>query len=292
MKLEYECLPCALNTFVRMIESSELSDIEKSQAIRSYLYTLSDEDFSQPPPELGGKLHQKIREIMKDPDPYKEAKDHYNRLMMEKYDELAEFINTSRNKFKTALKLSLVANVIDFATQDNIDIRNIFFKALDIKISIDNSNALLSEIKKSNTILYIGDNAGEIILDKLLLKTIYDNYNNNLYFAVRGAPTINDITREDAEFANIDEVAAIIDTGNDYPGILLNACSDEFIEIFNKADIIISKGQGNFESLTAAYKNIYFLLMVKCNPVARFLDAQKGSFVVAKRELLKEKQLA
>jgi uncharacterized protein with ATP-grasp and redox domains len=130
----------------------------------------------------------------------------------------------------------------------------------------------------AKNILYLGDNAGEIVMDKLFLETIK---HQNVYYAVRGMPVINDVTIEDAKYVGIDKFAKIISNGYDSPSTILDKCSEEFINIYNKADLIISKGQGNLEGLiNVKNEKIFFLLMVKCGVIGDELGVKKGDFVV------------
>jgi uncharacterized protein with ATP-grasp and redox domains len=144
-------------------------------------------------------------------------------------------------------------------------------------LAIDDSKFLKEDLNKASSLLYIGDNCGEIILDKLFLETI--NFPNT-YFAVRSGPVINDATIEDAVMVGIDKIAKVISTGDDAPGVALDSCSDEFKEIFQKSDVIISKGQGNLEGLIDVDQNIYFLLVTKCDLVGNLVGTAKGDFVV------------
>ena len=147
------------------------------------------------------------------------------------------------------------------------------------KPAIDHSAILFKELEKASSVLYLGDNAGEIVLDKLFIETIK---HPNLYFAVRGSNIINDVTIEDAKKAGMTKNAKVVANGYDAPSTLLNRCSLEFREVFNKADIIISKGQGNLEGLTdVTNKKILFLLMVKCNVIAEMIGIHEKNTVVA-----------
>ena len=152
---------------------------------------------------------------------------------------------------------------------------------------MNHSIELKQAIAKADTVLYLGDNSGEIVFDKLFVETMM---HPNLWFAVRGAPVINDVTIDDARYVGMDQVAEVISNGYDAPSTLPEHCSLEFQKLFNQADVIISKGQGNLEGLLEypTDKEIYFLLMVKCDVIADILGVQKGSFVACNRKLLKK----
>jgi uncharacterized protein with ATP-grasp and redox domains len=135
-------------------------------------------------------------------------------------------------------------------------------------------------LNKAKKILYIADNAGETVLDKLLIEQI----KKPVKYAVRSKPIINDATIEDANDAGIDEIAEIVSSGCDAPGTILDLCSDEFRKIYENADLIISKGQGNYETLSGQTRPIFFLLKVKCPVIARDIDIKTGSIILIKNK--------
>ena len=144
-------------------------------------------------------------------------------------------------------------------------------------MAIDDSPRLRKELRDASTVLYVGDNCGEIVLDKLFIETID---HPNIYFAVRGKPVINDITVEDAEKVGMDRVAKIVTTGDDAPGAVWETASEDFKELFLSSDVVISKGQGNLEGLIDVRHNIYFLLVTKCDLIANRVGAKTGDFIV------------
>jgi len=146
------------------------------------------------------------------------------------------------------------------------------------EFTTDHSTELKRKLEKAKTVLYLGDNAGEIVFDKLFIGTIN---HPDLTYVVRGAPIINDVTMEDADYVGMKDIAKVITSGYDAPSTIVNKSSEQFREYFDKADIIISKGQGNLEGLLPLNdKRIFFLLMVKCDVIAELLNVKKDSFVV------------
>jgi hypothetical protein len=201
------------------------------------------------------------------------------------YPGFKKMVFDSGNSFETAMRLAIAGNIIDYGVSDHFDLQEALDKVLFSGFAIDHSAELEKAAAKAKTILYLGDNAGEIVFDKLFIETMM---HPNLWFAVRGSPVINDATMEDARYVGMDEVAHVIPNGYDAPSTLLEHCSAEFRELFDRADLIISKGQGNLEGLldNQTEREIYFLLMVKCDVVADVLGVPKGSFVVCNRRLL------
>lgn len=277
----FDCIPCAIGSLINLFKKGFVPLDKQDDTMRSLLGYFSSVNFNQSPPALGQEMHRIIRQVLDNPDPYKEIKSKFNSIMLAYYPMLKEKLTNVTDPFKYALRLAIAGNIIDFGPNNAFDINETLKKAESVELAIDHSAQLYQDIQNANSLLYLGDNAGEIVMDRLFLETIN---HSNVYFAVRGAPIINDITEEDAQQVGIDKVAKIISNGDDAPGTILKYVSDEFKEIFNKADLIIAKGQGNFESLTGCNKDIYFILMAKCNHVANHLGVHKGDFLVLKDE--------
>ncbi len=245
--------------------------------MRALLRYLSTIDFQQSPPQIGQQMHRIIREVLNNPDPYLDIKRQFNQLLLDHYPELKRWVEQASDPFQMALRLSIAGNVIDFGPNQRFDIHQTLERAKSIMLAIDDSEALRRSIAKAHLLLYLGDNAGEIVMDRIFLETID---HPNVYFAVRGAPILNDALKEDAKTVGIDRIAHVITNGDDAPGTILANTSSEFRAIFNQADLIIAKGQGNYEGLCDSHKNIFFLLMTKCEHVAGHLGVKKGDFVV------------
>ncbi len=277
MNIQYECIPCSLNNYVRLIKSGIIPENLQEDILRKLLDFFSQVDYNQSPPELGKVQHRLLREYLQNPDPYREIKLEYNRMMMDRYEDFKKIIDESSNPFDTAVRLAIAGNVIDFGSHHRLNVMETVERVLKAELAKDDSHKLKQEIADADTVLYLGDNAGEIVFDKLFIETMD---HPNVFFAVRGSPIINDITVQDAEMTGIDEYATIISSGDDAPGTLLDSCTPEFINVFNKADVIISKGQGNLEGLIDIDHNIFFLLTVKCRLIAEHLGVDEKEFVV------------
>jgi len=212
---------------------------------------------------------------------YAEEKLKANNILLKKYSYWQTIVNQSENPFSTAAKLSVIGNIIDYGAQsvnDNISDQIEFLYKKDLKI--DMTAELKNEISKAKSVLYLGDNCGEIVFDKLFIETMK---HQNITFVVRGAPVINDVTLEDANQVGMDNICRVISNGFDAPSTLIELCSDEFAAEYNNADLIISKGQGNFEGLMeSTHPNIFFLLIAKCDPIAKLLGVNKNDMVVSK----------
>jgi hypothetical protein len=189
-------------------------------------------------------------------------------------DEAERTISNSRDPFETSLRIALAGNIIDFGPGAELSeevIRGALKQALTQKLSADEVRALQDTIGKVKRILYVGDNAGEIVFDKLFIEQLPTQ---KITYVVRGAPTLNDSTMEDARMVGMDTVVRVITTGVDMPGAALPFCSEEFLDAYENADLVIAKGQGNYEALSDEIKPIFFLLKIKCPIIARDFDDQ------------------
>ena len=278
---DYRCFFCFARAFERLIEKENLTPKEK-KCFASDMFGLFNKvkhDFSIP--MISRELHVLLKQYSNNPDPYQEAKQQSNDLVLGMYPELKKIVFQSENQFETALRLAIAGNIIDYGIGNYFDLQGTIDKVLNSEFATDDSVELKQALFEAKTVLYIGDNCGEIVFDKLFVETIA---HPNLIYAVRGAPVINDATMDDAKYVGIDSVAKIISNGYDAPSTILEHCSDEFMDVFNHADVIISKGQGNLEGLLGkTNKEVYFLLMVKCDVIADVLGVNKGDFVVKKQ---------
>jgi damage-control phosphatase, subfamily I len=278
---DYRCFFCFARAFEKLLEEEKLTVAEKNSFTRgmAMLYSKTQENFSAPC--FSRELHQILKLYSNNPDPYIEVKKQSNDLVLEMYPALKKLLLESENPFETALRLAIAGNIIDFAVGDHYNLEATIQKVLKSGFAIDHSSELRSVLSEAKSVLYLGDNAGEIVFDKLLIETIM---HPNLTYVVRGAPVINDATMDDAIYVGMDSVADVISSGYDAPSTILEKCSEEFQQLFLKADVIISKGQGNLEGLLdKTKKEIFFLLMVKCDVIAEALHVKKGDFVVKRQ---------
>ncbi len=287
MKIKPECAICIVRQVVDACK--EITSNEKLQF--KYIKECFDvikENYGENvvPAWMGTKVHRYLKEISMCPDPYKRLKERANNIAMKYLDFVRQQcnINDDYQRLKKIILATIAGNVIDFgAYSTNVDFEKLILKTLNEDLTIDHSNELLNDLKNPNVkkVLYICDNAGEIIFDRLLIEEI-KKYNKEVVAVVKGKPILNDATMEDAIFAGIDKVARVITTGLDVIGILLEECSEEFKEELKSSDIIIAKGMGNYESLPEYKldKKVYFILKAKCNPVAENLNVKVGDNIV------------
>jgi uncharacterized protein with ATP-grasp and redox domains len=213
-------------------------------------------------------------------DPFREIKKECTKHLLSIYPDLKKKITSAKDPLFTALRLAALGNAIDFGANPDFDLEKDMDTIFDKDFDECEYDLFKESLNKAKKILYIADNAGETVLDKLLMIQI----NKPIKYAVRSKPIINDATIEDAHDAGIDEIAEIVSSGCDAPGTILDLCSDEFRKIYENADLIISKGQGNYETLSGQTRPIFFLLKVKCPVIARDIDIKTGSIILIKNK--------
>jgi hypothetical protein len=223
-------------------------------------------DLELSPPENAVFLYRMIAEITGCSDIFANLKDISNQTALKMLPDLENRISQSADPLRTAALLTIAGNIIDYGSHHDFDIHRTVDECLNKDLAIDDLDKLRADLRQAKKILYLGDNCGELVFDTLLLK----QFNQEVTFAVKEKPVINDALPADAEECGLGSLCRrIITNGTDCPGTPLQNCSNEFKRIFREADLIISKGQGNFETLSDASGPIYFLLMVKCEVVAR-----------------------
>lgn len=277
MALDQRCKECFERNFERLIIRSPLTTAQVSE-FSTFFKHLVNNCAQLSNPEIQRELQTKLVAMNGIADPYQDEKKQSNQLALELYREWKPKVLASDNPYQLALRLALAGNVMDYGANQQFDIQKTIDKALGAIIAIDHSVMLRQRIRKANRVLYLGDNAGEIVFDKLLIETIM---HPNITYVVRGGPAINDATMEDSEATGMDWVADVISNGYDAPSTVLSKSDPEFRSYFDSADLIISKGQGNFEGLMIEKDpRIFFLLMVKCDFISEKIGAPKGSFIV------------
>ncbi len=229
-----------------------------------------------PPPQLSVKMYQTVSEITGNIDPYKSLKLAHIEEANKLFESLKILIQDSKEPLLTAIRLSIAGNVIDLGVKTDFSLEEDIQKILKQDFAIFDYEDFKNDILKARRILYLGDNSGETVFDKLLIETI----DKPITYAVRETPIINDATLKEARLSGLHEVANLISSGCPAPGTILDLCNEEFLDLYNDADLIISKGQGNFEGLSDENRNIYFLLKAKCKVIASHLNVSLGDIVL------------
>jgi len=271
------CSDCLLRNFRRLFATFDIPALEQIDFLIEYSELMAHHNFATTP-EIQRELSHKFTAITGIEDPYAIEKSESNRQAMELYNEWKPKVINSNHPFELALRLSIAGNIMDYGANNSFDIHETIQKVISANFAIDQTLMLKQRISQAKKILYLADNAGEIVFDKLFIETIG---HPDLTIAVKGGVALNDATLNDARESGLEDVAHVISNGFDAPSTILRECSDEFLSLYHTADLIISKGQGNLEGLI--YENdarIFFLLMVKCDVMAEKLKVEKGSFVI------------
>ncbi|MCF8359138.1 MAG: ARMT1-like domain-containing protein [Prolixibacteraceae bacterium] len=274
-----ECYKCHLKTVEKLIEKFAVPR-QIADGIWDEVKSFLVQNREMTNPLLATHIQRIARRHLKMDDLYIQEKQATNALLLKTYEWWKDLISKSPSPVQTAAKLAVIGNIIDYGAHSvPEELESFIEEKLHHPFHIDESENLENDIKKAKNVLYLGDNAGEIVFDKLLIETLK---HPGITFVVRGRPVLNDITLADAEQVGIDKLCKVITNGYDAPSTLVPYCSDEFKQAWDSADLVISKGQGNFEGLMDEKKNIYFLLMAKCNPIAELIGTEKGAMIIKK----------
>ena len=243
---------------------------------------LLESNWKATPPELAHKIHHIVKKITNTQDPYMSVKKESNDLVLKLYPELEKTVKQNRDPQRTAVKLAIAGNIIDFGAKETFDIKNTIKTVLKTPFAIDDYEYFRKEITTAHTLVYLADNSGEIVFDKLLLETILKIGNiQKITFVVKGMPFLNDAMLEDAQDIGLDRIPQIkfFQLGVGFPETGSGKTSPSFLTMLKRSDLVISKGQANYEDL-CNQDYISFLLMVKCPVVARHLNVPVGSTIL------------
>ncbi len=257
-----------------------MKENKKKKILKEVLSYLKDAPDNLPPPYLSRDVYNIISQCTGIEDPYFEIKKESNRMALKLYPKLKAKVKEASDSLFEAVKIAIIGNIIDFGAGHNFSLEDVA-SFENIPIGINHYQFLKEDILFGKTVLYIADNAGEIVFDRILVEELF-SLGKKVFFAVRSKPIINDATIEDALEAGIQEFAEIIDSGSDGPGIILDKVTERFKHLFRDCDVIISKGQGNFETLEDIPRRVYFLLRTKCDVVASILGTRLGDIVILK----------
>ncbi len=276
MKTYLDCIPCFVHQAIRAGQMAT-SDEEKLKEILDrtgeMIKTIS---LQSTPAETGTMVYKIVSEVTGVADPYKKIKEQHIAEAKSIYPELEAMVKQSDDRLLTAIKIAIAGNIIDLGVNHEFDIVSDVKKILQQEFAIFDYDAFKNSLKKAKQVLYLGDNCGESVFDKILIKELH----KPVQYVVRSKPIINDVTTAEAIASGIDEVAEIIESGNQSPGIILNRSNPDFLYHFKRADMVISKGQGNFEGLSECNRQVFFLLKAKCAVIARHIGVKNGSIIL------------
>jgi uncharacterized protein with ATP-grasp and redox domains len=281
MRTHLDCFPCFLRQALDAARMVTQNTGIQRKVLNSVLSILSNVSTQASPPEIAHLVHSRVKSITGNFDPYKAIKKEQNKLALQYENMLSLQIAEMSNPLRGALMLSAAGNAIDLAPDYQVqDIYKRYMEIISKGFAWDDYESFLEKLAQCKSLLFLGDNAGEIVWDKILIEELLDNFTVEVTYGVRGSPILNDVTMEDAQFVKMDKLAEVISNGFDAPGNLLNRCSEEFLKRYQKSDLVLSKGQGNYESLSEDRGSIFFLLNVKCSVVAEDIHCHVGDIVL------------
>ena len=272
METYLDCIPCF---FKQALEAAKITGAEhkiQREVLLELARALPEFPLTSSPPEMGRIIYGIVKKITRQDDPYIDLKDKSNRIALNVYPRLKKKVEISKDRLLTAVELAIAGNIIDYGAKNSLNVDVEIAKILD-----EENEAIKNESKtifdyagfkdtlvKAKNVLYLADNCGETVFDRILIEEIRSlDDSKEIIYAVKEKPIINDALMEDALKCGIDKLAKVMSSGSDAPGTVLSLCSKEFLTIYEKADMIISKGQGKFEALSQATSTVFFLFMAK-----------------------------
>lgn len=286
MKTFFDCYPCFLRQALRAARLSGADETQLYSILQQALSLLQNLPPGANPPEIGYQIQQIVNKVVYKQDPYRATKDVSTREAIALYPKLKAMVQQSKDPLALAIRLSIAGNIIDFGMSDQIaDLWETVERVIHQPYAIDDSAALKVFLKTADHILYLADNAGETVFDRVLIESLPVP----VIYAVKSSPFVNDATMPDALAAGLDICANLITNGAQAAGTILSLCSETFRKHFEDAPIIIAKGQANYETLSNAGAKVFCLLQVKCPVLGLDLGVPVGSIVVRQSVQTKER---
>jgi hypothetical protein len=281
-----ECLRCLLKQAQSTLARLQTPPATAEALTRQTLRILADADYAHSTPRIAMDIYAALNRGLGDPDPFAGIKRQTGDTALELLPGLRQRVEAADDPLRTAVKLALAGNIIDFGVGRSFDLDRTIQEVLGGELALDDVEALRQQLAGGRRVLYLADNAGEIVLDRLLVEQLLPG--REVTVALRGGPVINDATRADAEASGLREgdtgggTLRLIDSGLAMPGTWLERSGEALRRAFDTADVIIAKGQGNFETLHQVEgRPLFFLFMVKCSVVAGHTGLEVGSPVAA-----------
>lgn len=290
MQTYLDCIPCFLKQSLEAARNVSSDPQLHERLLKEILQILPELELNRPPPLVGQLIHRKLRALTGVHDPYRAAKMRFNHLVTSMLPELRAAVSRADDTLLAATKTAVVANAIDLGMYSSLSdeaVRAALFGASEQALWGD-WPGFRKALENAKDILYLADNCGEIVADRLLIEQLGAH---RITLVTRAIPVLNDVTLDDAFALGLNEIVEVVDNGSDAPGTILEECSLDFRQRFARAALIIAKGQGNFETLSEAAQNIYFLFKAKCPVVAAHVGLPLGAHVVIPQRLTRSSRL-
>ena len=283
MKAHLDCLPCFQQQALRTTRAAKADEDTQRAVLRQVMETLLSTDWNVTPMHASRPVHRIVRQMTNVDDPYKDLKEASNAAAFAFYDEAQRRVDESPDPLKAAARFAIAGNIMDYGALAEFDLAQTLERAASVELAVDDLKRLRNDLAAARSVLYFADNAGEIVFDRLLIETIRKQWSLPVALVVKSGPFVNDATRAEAESAGLLELTGVtlleVDNGD---GNAPDYASDEVRQWIGEHDVVISKGQGNYEALSE-YEGIYYLLMIKCPAVARDTGVPEGSIVLQYR---------
>jgi len=282
MNTALDCIPCFVRQATEAVSLCVPDVSRRTEIMRCILSDIAAADWNVSPAAVARDIQRRIRHETGNPDPYCSFKQNMNRLALEMLSCLRREARLDEDPQMAIVRMALAGNLIDAGAKTGLtemEARSALCRACRTRIN-GSAKALFQAAEQARQILFLADNAGEIVFDRVLIEALPVE---KMIVGVRGSPVLNDATMEDAETAGLTNIVRVIPNGSDAPGTIIEDCSNEFRRVFEASDLITAKGQGNYESLNASFKHIFFLLLVKCPRVAADIGAPVGEMVICER---------
>lgn len=276
MRTYLDCYPCFFQQIIKTSKMMNMDEKDIKEILVAFGQNLRHIHTGAIPPEIGREAYRLISEKTGILDPYARLKRECTQKALSLYPQLKEMVAASRDPLKTAVRMAIAGNVIDFGANEDFDLDKDLDVLLSQELAVDHYPAFHRALQKARKVLFLADNAGETVFDRILIEEL----EKPVVYAVREKPIINDAVRQDAQDAGINETAEVVSSGTDAPGTILNLCSEDFLKIYRSVDLIISKGQGNYEALSEETRPVFFLLKAKCAVIARDLGVKHGGLIL------------
>jgi len=274
--VDSECIVCRMRQALDICKFVNADENQRQEVLNKVMDFLIHRDIYEPSGEIGFLIHNEVKRILDLEDPYRIVKEESIRKALAIYPRLKELVSESENSLRRATEICIAGNVIDFAPSNSHDIEAAVNEVISSKKNHFDWTTFVKTLDEASSILFLGDNAGETVFDRVLIEEI----GKPVKYAVKSEPVINDTILEDAIASGLDQVTELIENGSPMSGTVLPRCSDEFIDLYTNAEMVISKGQANFETLVDEKRRIFFLFKVKCDLLSRKHNIPMNEYVL------------
>lgn len=283
MQTHLDCIPCFLHQSLEASRMATDDEAKHDRVMKKVMQYLENIDFRLSPPEISRGVHAIVKQETGVDDPYERVKKQANDQALQQLPKLKDLIDEADDSLLMAVKLSIIGNVVDFGTMHRYDVLEMIDNLSQHPFDDAGYDSFKQRLDEVDSVLFLADNTGEIVFDRLLIEKLKE-MGKTITYVVKRHPIINDATIADAKAVGIDRLATVVngDDGTNYsaPGLVLSFTSSHFKKLLGEADVVISKGQGNYESLNDIDREVFFLLMVKCPLVARAIGIDVGTMVL------------